>query len=182
MSGILNIDGIDVQVTYGVYLLEGYCSEVLRYPSLKQPEINDWHEEDGIEVDLVNPTLEAKELSLSFFAKSKSGMHDFIGILTTGSVHQFSFTELGVTLSLRVSGVANTSIVGQTINFELQLSEDLPGKDYIYLAPTSSAQDEGYKIDALNIAKYGLIFLQGTQAAIAKPAAPKQNLTVNLKG
>ena len=52
MIGHLIIDGVDIYNSFGVFAIEGGCKDIASFPDMKQPEIYDWAERDGIEVDL----------------------------------------------------------------------------------------------------------------------------------
>ena len=58
MTTNLYIDGESALGRFGVRVTRGGYNGLLAYPSLREPEANDWPEEDGIEVDLTDPKLE----------------------------------------------------------------------------------------------------------------------------
>lgn len=71
MSGRFYIDGKDAFTEYGIYVQEGGYNELVAYPPLKAVTSNDWQEEDGIEPDLSEPTLNTKEFSLKIVLSGK---------------------------------------------------------------------------------------------------------------
>ena len=58
------MDGVDVYATYGAFVVQDGYKGLVQWPALKEPDSNDWAEEDGIEVDLSAPVLDAKEVRL----------------------------------------------------------------------------------------------------------------------
>ena len=57
MTETIYIDDIDIYARYGVVITSGGYDGLLAFPALKDPEANDWPEEDGVEVDLSDPKL-----------------------------------------------------------------------------------------------------------------------------
>ena len=51
MKGDVYIDGIDIFSAYGANITDGLESLFL-FPAIKEPESNDWPEEDGVEVEI----------------------------------------------------------------------------------------------------------------------------------
>ena len=66
MTGKTYLDGIDIYTTFGIYVTEGGYNGLATYPPLKKPEINDWQEYNGIEVDLTAPELDTREFQINF--------------------------------------------------------------------------------------------------------------------
>lgn len=112
MSGRFYIDGKDAFTEYGIYVQEGGYNELVAFPPLKAVTSNDWQEEDGIEPDLSEPTLNTKEFSLKIVL---SGMDyrwgGFIERLSDKAYHTFDFREIGRTYRLRLVSNPNTDLV-----------------------------------------------------------------------
>ena len=68
MNNNLYIDDLNVLGRFGCRVTRGGYNDLLAFPAMKEPEKNDWPEEDGIEVDLSDPKLQPRERlpSLSF--------------------------------------------------------------------------------------------------------------------
>ena len=62
-TGTLYIDGNDAYRQFGVSVVKGGYDDIIAMPPLKKPQTNDWQEEDGIEADLEEPVLDAREKS-----------------------------------------------------------------------------------------------------------------------
>ena len=65
MTGQFYIDGIDAYISLGVCIAKGSYNNLVAFPAMKEPDKNDWPEEDGQEFDLSSPTLDTTEVSLS---------------------------------------------------------------------------------------------------------------------
>ena len=73
MKGAFYIDGEDMYLRFGAVFISGGYDDILTFPALKDPDKNDWPEEDGVEVDLSDPKLSSKEITLDFFAEDAFG-------------------------------------------------------------------------------------------------------------
>ena len=82
MINNLYIDGENARSRFGVWVTRGGYAGLLTFPALKEPEANDWPEEDGVEVDLSDPKLEAKEITLSFLADTNTAATDLVAYLS----------------------------------------------------------------------------------------------------
>ena len=76
------IDGISICNRFGVWVTKGGYNGLLAFPAMKEPESNDWPEEDGIEVDLSDPKLEPKEAAVSFLSDTNDGATDLVAYLS----------------------------------------------------------------------------------------------------
>ena len=61
MTDRLYIDGVDVFKAYGICVGLGGYKHLVQYPALKEVKCVDWPEENGVEPDLLNPVLAAKD-------------------------------------------------------------------------------------------------------------------------
>ena len=61
---------------------------------MREPEYNDWPEEDGIEVDLSEPKLEDKEVAIPFLSDSHVGATDLVAYLSGPGYHSFYIPSL----------------------------------------------------------------------------------------
>lgn len=129
MIGALYVDGIDVFVEYGVYIIENGYNGLLSFPALKELEKVDWAERDGIDVDLSDPKLNSKKFSISFCAKTIIGLFDFMNTLADASYHNFMFAEIGIAKRLRVVEMKEVKSDGLKF-FELEFSDDSPLTQY----------------------------------------------------
>ena len=91
MINNLYIDGENARSRFGVWVTRGGYNDLLTFPALKEPEENDWPEEDGVEVDLSDPKLEEKEITLTFLADTNTAATDLVAYL--GQVREDVLSE-----------------------------------------------------------------------------------------
>lgn len=180
MNGQFYIDAIDIPDTYGIFIA-GYDG-ILSFPQMKEPDKNDWAEQDGLEVDLLDPKLKSKEFEISFGTINKNADIDgLINLIIDGAFHSFEFTDLGINRLLRL--VDSKKFVGTILElrlFTLTFSDDFPLGGYSYLEPVSNwFPQQGYRIDQKDLSAYGIAVLEGTDAQIMKLPAIKKNLSVD---
>lgn len=177
-TGKLYIDGNDAYLRYGVYVVQGGYDELVAMPPLKEPQKNDWHEEDGIEVDLENPVLDAREVSVTF---AVSGIFnrfaDFVDLLSDRAYHVFEFTEIQRTFKLRLTSSPKSDNVRVLGIFSLKFFDDFPMQDYQYKEPQSDiTKRDDFLIDGKDLTEYGVRVLKGTMMEVTKVPAVKLNL------
>jgi hypothetical protein len=181
MTGKSYIDDfVDLFTTYGIYITEGGYNSLISYPSLKKVESIDWPEEDGEQVDLTNPVLDVKEVTISFAAKSLSHVGLFFETLCTGAYHVFILNEIGQSFNLRL--VSNQSLkldsVGNVFLFSLTFSDDFPmlgTSEYVAPLSTVNFNQPGYSLDGILLTQYGVAILEGSNAEILKSPQIKLN-------
>ena len=66
MTGKLKLDGNDLFEEYGVFAIRGSFNDFVKMPDLDEPSSNKWSGEDGEDVYLVNRTVSARDISLTF--------------------------------------------------------------------------------------------------------------------
>lgn len=178
MTGKLYIDNTDVYASYGVFITLGGYNELLAFNPLKNVESNDWSEEDGIEADLSQPALDTKNFSMSFALHGNNNIGAFIAHLSDKSYHIFDFREIDREYKLRLVSQPNLSILQRLNIFTLQFANDFPiPENYIYTAPQSNIfPDTGYKIDSLDLSRYGTYVLNGSRSDVLKSPDVKKNL------
>lgn len=185
MRGRLYIDGYDAYLTYGVYVVEGGYNDLVTLPPLKVPTINDWQEEDGIEVDLSAPVLDTKDVSLKL---AVSGLYsryfDLIQRLSDGAYHTFNCMEIRRTFTLRLTQTPSFEAAKVLGFVTLKLADDFPpefsgGKVYDP-TPFGFATDD-YTLDNCNFTDYGVRILQGSLSEVLKQPQVKPNLLRNIK-
>ena len=180
MIGKTYIDGIDIYSAYGIFITKGGYNGLITFPPLKKPDLNDWQEEDGIEVDLTNPKLDTKEFSITFAAHRQQKVQDFILQISDGAYHSFDLREIGQVFTLRMLSEPSREVMKSLEIFSLNFADDYPLKDYSYLPPVSSSVRQiGYTIGSKRLSEYGCWVLQGTESEIRKIPAVKQNLLRN---
>lgn len=182
MSGRFYIDGKDAFTYYGVYVQEGGYNELVAFPALKPVKSNDWQEEDGIEPDLAEPTLNTKEFSLKIVLSGKDyRWGGFIELLSDKAYHVFDFREIGRSYRLRLVSNPNTDLATFLGFITLKLADDFPLDGYTYAEPKSTIPAYGdYELDGKLLTDYGVRVLEGTLDEIEKSPAIKTNLLRNI--
>lgn len=66
MTGQFYLDGIDAYTSLGICVTKGSYNNLVAFPAIKEPEKNDWPEEDGQEFDLSNIALNTSDISIEF--------------------------------------------------------------------------------------------------------------------
>ena len=95
MNNNLYIDDLNVLGRFGCRVTRGGYNDLLAFPAMKEPEKNDWPEEDGIEVDLSDPKLQPREIAISFLSDSNTQASDLIAYLSDKGLHTFRVPALG---------------------------------------------------------------------------------------
>ena len=171
MVGEFHIDGINITSTYGIFIHEGGFDGIVSLPEMKEPEVTDWAEENGFEVDLSDPKLKAKEFEIGFATvNNNADVNGFINTIIDGAYHEFTFTDLGVTKLLRLlSGIQFAGTILNLRIFKLRFSEDAPMDGYVYQEPVGGRYGvQGYKLDGIDLSQYGIAVLEGSDAEILK--------------
>lgn len=176
MNNNLYIDDLNVRSRFGCWVTRGGYNGLLAFPSMKEPEHNDWPEEDGIEVDLSNPKLQLREIAISFLSDSNTQASDLIAYLSDKGQHTFRVPALGREWQLRLADHPGNRVYPSATSFTLKFVEDIP------VRPTAGVCDPGvwlpesrYKLDGKPIGTYGVYVYESRNALLRNPAA-KVNL------
>ncbi|MDR0712585.1 MAG: hypothetical protein LBF67_09635 [Prevotellaceae bacterium] len=176
MKGRLYIDGVDAYTRYRISVANGGYSGLAALPPLKKVEAIDWHEEDGVDVDLSAPALDTFELQVKFTSQGDMGV--LLATLSDGAYHEFDFKEVERVCRLRLASQASFKTLGGLHEFTLQLANDFPLDGYAYAAPQSALAlpPAGYEIDYVDLSAYGVTVLMGSLAGVVKLPPVKKNL------
>ena len=178
MIGAFYIDGIDIYARYGVVIASGGYNDLLAFPALKEPEANDWPEEDGVEVDLSAPVLEAKEIVIPF-ASDQPDAGDFICMMSQPGYHTLRITELAKEWQLRLLTQTAGKDYSQAVTFSLKFADDFPGRPDTITTVSGSGLSlpvSEYEIDDVPLSEYGIEIIGGWDDLLKSPTV-KQNLT-----
>ena len=183
MTGNFYIDGSDAYSLYRMSVMNTGYKELVAFPPLKSVESNDWAEEDGMEVDLSAPMLDTRELSIRFACHGyEARFGAFVESLSGNAYHDFNFTEIGKTYTLRLVSQPDMSQKHTLSAFSLRFADDFPLPGYSYLAPQSNiVPQRDYEIDGIDLSNYGVYILRGSDTEILKFPAVKKNLLQNIK-
>lgn len=178
MTGRLYIDGKDAYREYGVYVEDGGWNELVSMPPLKSVESNDWQEEDGSEVDLSEPVLDTRTVTIKFaLTKAYSRYFSLIEALSDGAYHTFDCAHIGRIYRLRLVGVGSFAAADILGEVSLKFADDFPLDNYHYREPSSNILfSDRFQLDTVPFSQYGIHILQGTLSEIVKTPDVKQNL------
>lgn len=181
MSGKLYVDGYDVYKQFGVYVTGDGLNSLIAFPPLKSVDSNDWHEEDGTEVDLSDPVLNTRDVSITFAISGAFARYGkFVDLLSDGAYHVFQVYGRSYTLRLVSQGSRETMFhFGRET---LKFADDFPFDGYTYNPPISALPVvDDYSIDDLPLTAYGARVLKGSFAEVLKTSAVKPNMLRNIK-
>lgn len=184
MTGYCYIDGVDIYNEFGVFISGDGYDELLSFPAMKEPDKNDWPEEHGIEVDLTEPRLQAREVKVDFAFTRGFGWRPFYYFLAGTGYRGIEIPGLGRSWSLRVSEMPELESYDGVSLFSVKFIEDSPAIPSGY--PTANA-DIGFpcavSIDGKPLDKYGIIITSGLddldRAPKMKKALTRTSLLMN---
>lgn len=182
MIGKLYIDGKDAYAEYNLFVTKGGYAQLLAYAPLKTVDSNDWAEDDGVEVDLSNPTLDTRSVNIPFASHNNVKTGEFLELLSDMAYHTFDFRDIGRVFTLRLVSQSSLRVARGLELFTLQFADDSSlTKDYVYKTPVSNQPTTGYELDGIDLCKYGIQILKGSKAEVLKSPAVKKKLTRSLK-
>lgn len=181
MNGRLFIDGHDAYTDYGVYVVQGGWNELIAMPPLKAVEYNDWHEDNGIEVDLSEPVLDTREVVIMFAMKDVyNDYNSFVELLSDNAYHTFDCVYIGRVYRLRMVGMPWRVSEGSMSVLSIKFADDFPLYNYTYKMPIRTIlQEVTYLIDDKSLSNYNVRVLRGTLASLTKMPDVKPNLLIN---
>lgn len=173
------IDNISTWNRFGVWVTKGGYNDLLTFPALVDPEKNDWPEEDGIEVDLSDPKLAAKEITITFLASNPNiNAADFIAYVSTSGYHTLRVPVLQREWTLRLSTHTANKVYPAACEFSLNFIVDDPVRPSSVALPDPGlyVRDSGYELDGVSFADYGVV-VDIARDNLLKAPTVKQNLT-----
>lgn len=179
------IDDIDIYDAYKVGIVKDGFSDLFLFPSLKTPLIEDWHERDGIEVDLSSPFLNNKEVGLSFASVTEDNflIDEFVQFLGGEGYRQLDIRSLDKLFQLRVSQENNRNVYRNGQTFTLQFIDDFPrgllDSEAVRQGHRFNLPKSDYLLDGVRFDEYGIIVEKG-KAEVYKMPALKKNLERNI--
>lgn len=187
LEGRLYIDGTDAYAAYGLYTKYDGLGSLVQWPQFKASSIavNDWHEQDGIEVDLSAPVLDGRQFQMTLYVSYVRDAEDFLLQMSDGAYHTFRFPRLAdsaYTLRLVSGGPLSefydTAFGTLTLTFADDTAPVIP---HSFSAPTTPlARETGYAIDGVSLANYGILVLKGTRDSFRGAPQVKENLRTSV--
>lgn len=131
LNGLYIIDGVDIWQTYSAVILKGSYSSLLAYPKRKDPDYDDWFEEDFIDVDYSTPYFDATDvtLKLGIYGSSKSDLLSKINslksFLNKSGNRNISLAGINKNVNLRYKGASNPVASMLSVGNQFYLEQDL---------------------------------------------------------
>ncbi len=176
----LLINNIDAYLSYGVLIRKGGLNTLINFPSIKPVEINDWHEENGEEVDLSEIKLESKAFDIHFILDRRRGkLNDFLIMLSNEPYSTFRIA--GRSYKLRMVDNPDLTLFNEFGLFSISFVDDFPiSEDYVYSSPSSSisvSNQNIYRLDGKRLSAYGVVVLKGSSEVRRLPAIKLNQIT-----
>lgn len=171
------VDGADLQTTYGATLTGGWTS-LFALPETKEPRQNDWHEVDGIEVDLEEGLkLAPRRIRLRFaFDGGRGG-----GFLCMRNHYRTQLFEIEGYGKIRLRGVSATAgktIGGDVVTAYIDFVEDKPGEFEPDGGQTKEPFPSAVTIDGKPLPTFGATDYGETAETLLGGADAKEPLTL----
>ena len=78
----ITIDGKNIKTKWGLDpVMDGYLSELMKFPDAKDRISNDWSDQDGLDVLLSATKLKAREITINFFCDTYANYVSFMKYL-----------------------------------------------------------------------------------------------------
>lgn len=106
------IDEIDIR-TLGMFILRGGSNDFLSFPNRREPDMNDWAEHDGLEVDFSDLAFSAKKISVHLYisapdtATFNQRLNAFQALNNQPGYREIFVKEFNRTFSLRYLGCSD---------------------------------------------------------------------------
>lgn len=180
MNGVCYIDGVDISQRFGARISRKGYNELFTFPALVTPSSTDWPEEDGIEVDLSNPTLESRDMTIGFFATDPDNLINFV---SHPGYHAFNFPALKREWRLRIDAQSDNKVWPVASSFSLKFVDDFPRRAESYVSGPGCGINIPYcqyELDGISFRNYGIVIAKGGDDLRKLPTV-KQNLTRQFK-
>lgn len=181
--GRMTVDGYDAMQEYGIFVEKSGYKQVVQMPSFKKLDTTEWEEFDGIEVDLLSPVLDTRQLQIQFCITNIRYAEDFFEDLATGAYHNFYFADLKKTYKLRMVSNGTFSAFVKLGKLTLTFADDFPvvPSGSYYQLGKSEIRQAGYEIDGIDFSQFGSYVLKGSDDSIRKAANVREALKIDVK-
>lgn len=163
----------------GVILAKDSYKSLLQWSSLKSVKSNSWAEHNYIEPDLLNPTLDKRTVTLNFHAQGLEGYENFMEYLLKTSSHVWTFTELGITINLRVMQNRLSNVNKKWQSFSVDFIDDEPYGQDVASIDNSVFGGGGFTLDDYTFDYFGVWILDGTLTGFRPIPKIKERLNIN---
>jgi len=177
------IDNTDIFESFGVGITKKGFNDLFLFPSLKDPDYNDWPEYDGIEVDLSNPVLNNKTVKVTFasLTSDNDNIDNFYLFIGQAGYRELNIKSLGRTWKLRLRREPNRDTYRKAQIITVEFADDFPVKlTGIASGHGFNLPESPYLLGEKRLNEYGLIVNKGKASVYAVPDL-KKNLQINSK-
>ena len=180
MKGEFHIDGDGSYENYRLLVEQYGYRSMVAVPGLKNIEVTEWPDEDGIEADLSAPVLAPRTVSMPFVFTDINMMSLFYNVISDGAYHTFGFTEIGLTVSLRLLHSPSLSSFIRLGRVSMTFIEDAPSvpSDTPYEEGVTRVTQRGYLLDGVDLSRFGCWVLDGSIQSVMKAPSVKENIVI----
>ncbi len=186
MKGSVIINGTDI-ADFGAFIVRGGDNDFLTFPERKEPTQNNWHEYDGLDVDLSEIYFNARSFPVGFYISANSSMeyefnlNSFYKLISSGYI-DLNTREFARTFRLRYLSVPDYEHKGgfykygtKRGRFDVSFSMDDPLQLFTrpdILIPNSSKQypASGVLLNSTDLARFGIVVNECYSSMLALPA------------
>jgi hypothetical protein len=185
-TGSCIIDGKDI-AAYGMFILRGGDCDLLPFPDRTEPVQNDWHEEDGVDVDLSEIYFKEKNLTVRFHiiadtaVEFESNLDRFYWMISEPEPRKMYIREFDREFTLRYiscpgyahsGGLYKDGRKSATINVNFTMDDPLQlFNDPMILTPNLSGNKQFVEINGHDLSRFGIIVNQCYNTVMNLPEA-----------
>lgn len=174
MIGACYIDGIDVYSQFGVIIEGDGYNELLTFPAMKQPDQNDWAEQNGVEVDLSQIALSPLEISITFARITGYPWNNFVSSLAVPGYRTINIPALGRSFELRLAEMPALQTYADASLLTLKFVRDTVEVPSSWPHANGAALIESdVAIDGIRLDKFGIIIEDGLDDLVRMPRIKK---------
>ncbi len=160
----------DTELT-NTFIEDKGLKDLFRYPGFKALETNDWFDEDAIEVDLSNPVLDGREVTLPFIFTTKDALNTFLTLMNDNEgSHDFRFEGIWGVFTLFLVEETKREVVEELTYCTFKFLQN--GYNYyetVYdLSCNATTSQDDFFMDAKKIGDFGVWVLEGSKAEVLK--------------
>lgn len=174
IRGDIFIDGENMRSRYGAYVIEGGYNDVPCFPPLKKPEINEWFEENGLDIDLSETFVESHKIGITLMMRGETkDAKRFIDFIMSRRVHSVLMEDIHRVRHMRVVDVSASGF-SSLFTIRVNLSDDEPRKNLEPGEPFFTNRLSGFSIDGIDVARYGAL-IKGSLDGLFPDHTMKEN-------
>ena len=187
--GSCKIDNIDIG-TLGMFILRGGDYDFLSFPDRKTPPSNNWHELNGLDVDLSEVYFKEKKVTVRFYIAADTGtqfeynLNTFYSLVSSPGYKQLYSREFGKTFSLRFVSCPSYEHAGGLYKkgrkrgeVSVEFSMDNPLQIFTgskNLIPSNGRGSRTYvRINNIDLSDFGIIVNQCYNSVLKLPSVKK---------